>query len=436
MLQIARIQCRKMSMQARVLVSPATALVDDKVDITVERLAPRQPVTLHARLAEGTARFQSYAHYRADDTGRIVVAKQPSLGGLYTGVDQMGLFWSMQPSPGQKPGLRLRKKDVSTPFLVDVRVHEGHVDVMGEENLSWLTNTTVERWYLGHGVKRVPVREGRVRGTLFLPPGDGPFAAVIDMFGSTGGLAEYRAALLASRGFAVLALAFFAYDDLPKEMVNVDLDYFEEAADWLLNLPNVQSHGVGVVATSKGVEIALSMAAHMDKVAAAVGISGYTAVTAAPLRYKDTVFPCAPWELDGIAYTDEGYVDVRNVLDTTKEPGIKACVQVEKARCPIMFVTAEDDLSTKAVFFANQAIDRMKAHGKTNYTLLQYPKAGHLIEPPYTPHCALYYHRVFDWCMLAGGEPKGHAAAQEDSWHKILSFFKTHVDKNSTQSRL
>eukprot|EP00058_Branchiostoma_floridae_P000244 XP_002585732.1 hypothetical protein BRAFLDRAFT_114042 [Branchiostoma floridae] len=380
-------------MQARLLVTPATALVDDKVDITVERLAPRQPVTLHARLSEGTARFQSYAHYRADDTGRVVVAKQPSLGGLYTGVDQMGLFWSMQPSPGQKPGLRLRKKDVSTPFLVDVRVHEGHVDVMGEENLPWLATTTVERWYLGHGVKRVPVREGRIRGTLFLPPG----------------LAEYRAALLASRGFAVLALAFFAYDDLPKEMVNVDLDYFEEAADWLLSLPNVQSHGVGVVATSKGVEIALSMAAHMDKI-----------------NFLQTGCCCSRHQ----------WLHGCNCCSTALQGHSLPLCTVEKARCPIMFVAAEDDLSTKAVFFANQAIDRMKAHGKTNYTLLQYPKAGHLIEPPYSPHCALYYHRVFDWCMLAGGEPRSHAAAQEDSWHKILSFFRTHVDKNSTQSRL
>ena len=46
------------------------------------------------------------------------------------------------------------------------------------------------------------------------------------MFGSAGGLIEYRAALLASRGFTVLALAFFNYDDLPKYMAAVTLDYF------------------------------------------------------------------------------------------------------------------------------------------------------------------------------------------------------------------
>ncbi|KAI8511622.1 myristoyl-CoA hydrolase [Branchiostoma belcheri] len=534
-----------MSVQAaRMLVSPARALVDERVDITVESLSPQQPVTLQARLVEESARFQSYAHYRADGAGRVVLGKQPALGGTYTGVDQMGLlwslqpspgqkrglqgfeprtfrfcvnnpvpterttltfdcieqmglFWSLQPSPGQKPGLRLRKKDVSTPFLVDLSLHDGHVDVTGEEeNLpDCLGATTVERWYLGEGVERAPVREGRVRGTLFLPPGEGPFAGVIDLFGSTGGLAEYRAALLASRGFAVLALAFFAFDDLPKEMYDIDLDYFEEAADWLLSVPNVQSHGVGILSTSKGGEIALSMASHMgNKVAAAVAIGSYTAITGAPLPYKDKVFPCAQWIPENVVFTKEGHVDVRGVVDTTREPGIQACVQVEKAECPILFVAGEDDLSSKAVFFANQnvlvsgatspgqlvlllceqvgpthvlkysdaaglskrlrqlipqpqitlkffhfpleAIARMKAHGKTNYTLLRYPGTGHLIEPPYTPHCGLYYHGVFRWCMLAGGEPKSHAAAQENSWHQILRFFRTHVDRRRQQSQL
>ncbi|KAI8495155.1 myristoyl-CoA hydrolase [Branchiostoma belcheri] len=286
-----------MSVQAaRLLVSPARALVDERVDITVESLFPRQPVTLQAQLLEGAARFQSFAHYRADGAGRVVLGKQPALGGTYTGIEQMGLFWSLQPSPGQKPGLRLRKKDVSTPFLVDLSLHDGHVDVTGEEeNLpDCLAATTVERWYLGKGVERIPVREGRVRGTLFVPPGTGPFAGVIDLFGSTGGLAEYRAALLASRGFAVLALAFLAYDDLPKEINDIDLDYFEEAADWLLSLSNVQSHGVGILSTSKGGEIALSMASHMgNKVAAAVAIGSHAAVTGAPLPYKDKVLPCA-----------------------------------------------------------------------------------------------------------------------------------------------
>jgi hypothetical protein len=47
------------------------------------------------------------------------------------------------------------------------------------------------------------------------------------MFGGAGGLIEMRAALLASRGFAAFALAFFAYEDLPANMDRIELEYFE-----------------------------------------------------------------------------------------------------------------------------------------------------------------------------------------------------------------
>ena len=55
-------------------------------------------------------------------------------------------------------------------------------------------------------------------------PGEGPFPGVIDLFGGAGGLMEFRASLLASRGFATLALAYWNYDDLPSRLEKVDLD--------------------------------------------------------------------------------------------------------------------------------------------------------------------------------------------------------------------
>lgn len=74
---------------------------------------------------------------------------------------------------------------------------------------------------------------------LFFLPGEGPFPGIIDLFGIIGGLIEFRASLLASRGFAVLALAYFAYEGLPDKLLETDLEYFEEAADFLLAHPKV-----------------------------------------------------------------------------------------------------------------------------------------------------------------------------------------------------
>ena len=62
---------------------------------------------------------------------------------------------------------------------------------------------------------------------------------MIDLYGGTGGLREYRAALLASRGFAALALAYCDYDDLPTGMT-LDLDYFDASRDQDVVLSIVQ----------------------------------------------------------------------------------------------------------------------------------------------------------------------------------------------------
>ena len=62
---------------------------------------------------------------------------------------------------------------------------------------------------------------------MFYSDGVGRFPGVIDLFGTRGGLLEYRASLLASHGFCTLALAYFDYDDLPKDFSTIDLTYFE-----------------------------------------------------------------------------------------------------------------------------------------------------------------------------------------------------------------
>ncbi|KAK3885153.1 hypothetical protein Pcinc_010634 [Petrolisthes cinctipes] len=79
---------------------------------------------------------------------------------------------------------------------------------------------------------------GQYHGTEFCNPNwcgwPRPFPGVVDMFGGSVGLLEYRSAQLASRGFASLALAFFGYEDLPKSLEEFNITYFEEAVEFLL----------------------------------------------------------------------------------------------------------------------------------------------------------------------------------------------------------
>ncbi|EDL81473.1 rCG20852 [Rattus norvegicus] len=267
---------------------------DEPLSITVRGLAPEQPVTLHSALRdEKGALFRAHARYRADAHGELDLERAPALGGSFTGLEPMGLIWAMEP---ERPFWRLVKRDVQTPFVVELEVLDGHEP----DGRRLLAQAVHERHFMAPGVRRVPVREGRVRATLFLPPGTGPFPGIIDLFGIGGGLLEYRASLLAAKGFAVMALAYFKYDDLPKATDILRLEYFEEAVNYLLGHPQVKGPGIGLLGISKGAELCLSMASFLNGITAAVIINGSMVNVAGTLYYKEESLPASSMNLERI----------------------------------------------------------------------------------------------------------------------------------------
>uniref|UniRef100_A0A8C6UQ03 Uncharacterized protein n=1 Tax=Neogobius melanostomus TaxID=47308 RepID=A0A8C6UQ03_9GOBI len=321
---------------------PTRALMDEQIRIRARHLPPLSPVTLWTQMyCEDGDLWQSYAHYNTDSDGSVNLCRDASVGGSYVGCEPMGLFWALQPAPGGREGLRLRKRDVQTPYVVNLSVSGGHVspEDRGTQG-SELASVSIERWYMAPGVKRMEIREHGLVGTLFIPPGPGPFPAVLDLWGSLGGLIEYRSALLASRGYASFFLAYYG-PEMPGPLDTINV--------------------VGVIGLSYGVYLALR---------------------------------------------------------TATSPG----VEVEKLPCPVLFIVGEDDLNCASA--ENADSETLKAAGKGHLlTRLSYPGAGHLIEPPYSPHS-----RISLWMfMVWGGRVAPHAAAQEDAWKKMLQFMNTHL---------
>ncbi|KAL9979727.1 hypothetical protein ACROYT_G017434 [Oculina patagonica] len=428
---------------SRISVQPISSLIDDKVNILVSGLEPEQTVTLVAKLlSDKGALFYSHAHFIADKDGEVDVYRDSSLGGSYSGVSPMGLLWSMKPAPGQRKGIRLMKSDVTKPYNIALNCFDGHV-TPHEASLQPLSSVTFQKWYMADGVKRIPVREGRIRGTLFLPPGEGPFPGVIDLLGGAGGLVEFKASLLASHGFAALALAYFAYDDLPRTQSATEMEYFEEAANWLSNHPKVLPHGIGVHAISYGALMALLMASlKLNAIKAIVAISPLV-VASFPYQYKGKISDVLiPFEKSKRISTEEGVV-LRYAFPTvtdykpsaSKYPPIPP---VENISCPVLIVTGTGDLNVNSEFSVELIFNRLKTHGKEHLcSILCYPKAGHLIEPPYTPHCyACFAGATAKWFgakyLVWGGESNAHATAQEDAWPKILSFLRRNLQNSSS----
>ncbi|TKC46379.1 hypothetical protein EI555_011059, partial [Monodon monoceros] len=143
--------------------------------------------------------FHSQAYSRASEVGEVDLEHASSLGGDYVGVHPMGLLWSLKP---EKILTKLLKRDVmNNPLQVQLKLYDSDVMV------------TPHRHHYSKGQPDF----GEVVCSTWCHPNsrEGRFPVVIDLFGGIGGLIEIRASLLASHGFAVLALAYCDYEDLP-----------------------------------------------------------------------------------------------------------------------------------------------------------------------------------------------------------------------------
>lgn len=410
-------------MVVAIQVSTSTPLVDEVINIVVTGLFPDQRITVVAHIVEDKRGWASYGHFQATNEGMVNLAEHHSLGGSYKGKMPMGLFWSLKVLPGEREGIRLLKKDTSEPLRYKLLVYDGFVEAAEvlQSGVTPLITKALNRWYRAKGVTVKIIRSGAVRGKLYLPPGTGPFPGIIDMYGSTGGIFECRSALLASRGFATLCLPFINYEDIP-DVVQVDLEYFEEAIEVLCNHPKVMSHGIGVIGTSMGAEIGLQMASYLpnkDKVRAVVAV-GACVAHAPHILHKGKEFSFG-YTVDFFEY-DEG-VSFQGPNTVIPPEGV---IQFENATAKLLFLYGEDDKSVNTGKNCAALTDYMEKHSLANCEILVYPGAGHMIEPPYTPHIKNSWHHLFGLSAF-GGNVVDHSFAQEDSWKKVLSFFREHV---------
>ncbi|XP_067446954.1 peroxisomal succinyl-coenzyme A thioesterase-like [Thunnus thynnus] len=417
--------CVKLSVQ------PARGLVDEKFTVLVQNAPPGSQLTVHAlHQCEDGYTWEAFAHYIANATGTVNVSEDLSLGGTYSGVEPMGLLWSLRPVPGSKPGLRMRKMNVQTPLEIRISVYQGHSTEAFITQVP-LTSVFVERWYMAPGVRRVPITEGGLTATLFLPSGPGPFPGLLDLWGGGGKLVEYRAALLASHGFASLALDYLTRKITLETGKMVDNQYFETAYRVLQQHPQVLSSRIAMLGLSFGTCIALKMAAYSQvvKLRCVVCISG-SHVQPVDGSVKE-ILEYFQRNAEKTRINEENQVIWRDLLlPIPTDPALK--VDVGRLQCPVMLVVAEDDQNWPAPESAQDMKEMMEQAGNSHLlTILSYPNAGHLIEPPYTPHFrASSFKTVGQGQMvmaLWGGDTVPHARAQEDAWRKMLAFLQENL---------
>ncbi|KAG9280965.1 acyl-coenzyme A thioesterase 4-like [Astyanax mexicanus] len=417
-------------------VRPLRCLVDEKFEVVVQFLLPSQPVTLHALLQSEDGDFwEAFGHYKSDASGSVKVSEDVSLGGSYDGLEPMGLLWSMRPIPGSRKGLRFRNKDVFKPIEVHISVYEGHLTKWFKEKQA-LASVVAERWYSSPGVQRIDVREKGLKGTLFIPPGPGPFPAVLDLWGGGGGLVEYRSALLASHGYITLTLEYIGLKDASGTPQNVDNDYFEAAFSLLKQHPQVCPDRIAMMGLSFGVSVTLGMAAYSSEInpKCVVCVSGSHIM---PVNGSlADVFKEIKKNVKNTRYDEERRIIWRDLLLPIPDDPSKK-VEMGLIQCPILLIVGEDDQNWAAAESAEDMKKMMEQAGNSHLlTVLSYPHTGHLIEPPYCPHVRSSNFKLIEAkttvVVLWGGQMVPHSKAQEDSWQKTLAFLEQHLYTHDT----
>ncbi|XP_026876553.2 acyl-CoA thioesterase 19 [Electrophorus electricus] len=416
-------------------VAPRRGMLDDGLDVHVQYLLPGLPVTLHALIhSEDDDFWEAFGHYVSDASGVVHVSEDACLGGSYSGVEPAGLLWSMRPIAGSRTGLRFRKIDTCTPIEVHISVYDGHLNE-GFQKKSSLASVVVQRWYMASGIQKVDVREKGLKGTLFIPPGPGPFPAVLDLWGGGGGLVEYRSALLASKGYVSLTLEYIGLVNADGKPYNVGSDYFEAAFTVLKQHPKVCPERVAMMGLSFGASVTLGMAAYSSviKPRCVICINGSHIM---PVNGSlSDVFDAIKKNVKNTRYDEEQRIIWRDLLLPVPEDPLKK-VDMGCITCPVLLIVGEDDQNWPAKESAEDIKKMMKRAGNSHLlTVLSYPGAGHLIEPPYSPHVRasnfILQETKEKVVVLWGGQTKPHCLAQEDSWHKTLAFLEQHLYSNT-----
>jgi dienelactone hydrolase len=421
--------------------SPAVALYGTPFDLKVTGLKPGEQATIKASSRDARrVLWESAAAFQADAAGAIDVARQAPVSGAYSEADVFGLLWSLEPvvtdPKARKPG-QYRDDEVNG-WTVDLSV----TDSAGK---TAATRFRCVYQLPGKALVRVPLEQDGLVGFLYAPEKGGPFPGVIILGGSNGGLYEWLAQAFASNGFAALTLAYFSYPNLPPELVEIPLEYFDRAAAWMKAQPRVKPGRLGLAGGSKGGELAMILASRKDDYQAVVAWTpaahaweGMTMRFFAP-DYQ----PVSSWSLGGkpLPFVPFGATpeekaqemkgEIKSFLPMHKRALAQAdkatleaaAIPVERIKAPLLLVSGTDDQTWPAGEFCAAIVDKLKKSGfpyEVKHVINE--GGGHQSFLPYL----VTYGRTGSF---SGGSARADARGGYRSWAETISFLHRHLDK-------
>ncbi|MEM6415428.1 MAG: acyl-CoA thioesterase/bile acid-CoA:amino acid N-acyltransferase family protein [Pseudomonadota bacterium] len=433
--------------QLAINVEPADRLWMEDPEITVMGAEPGAPVTIIATLTDDKGQvWSSRGEYFADSNGQIELDTDASLSGTYRGVDVHGPFWSLLPmTPEQVRTLTPEQVDPLAPRTPQLSfVGSTDVQIITRSDKS-VASADQNVGFLSVGVRVEDVDEAGLRGKFLTPIGDEPRPAILVVTGSGGGVNLRTAALLASKGFHVFALAHFNYPGRPPELKDIPLEYFETAIGWLRQKAGTDK--IGLTGLSRGGEGALLIASlypdHIGAVVSGVpsnvlwgGCCTADAVKAVAWRLNGKPLPISPYPFkkgeEGFEYLSDsvGFRDFYMPGMAASSDSNPATIAVENIDAPILLISGAADMMWPSSIAAQRIEQRLKEKDYIHsFESVVYPSAGHHVTSDVfvTIRSSEVVHPVTKTKMYLGGLPEANAANSRDAFRRKVAFFKKYL---------
>jgi len=414
-------------------VSPEEAPIDAPIQIRARGLEPGETVIVRASTTDASdVTFSSWARFVANEAGQLDLSREAPLEGTYTGIDASGVLWSMSGPGGEH-------------FVTSSRWHERQVRLTVETPRGVLSRTLIRR-YPWRETTREQIAEPGLVAELTVPDLEGPLPVVIALAGWGDGPIPLTAALLASKGYAVLNVGFHHWEGTPELLVEIPIETVINAIDWVAEDDRLDASRIGLYGTSKGAELALVAAVHHARVKA-IAAWVPSSVVFSGIDFRNSQ-PGSSWTSGGQplpwAPARPGLHEVRNSLRfLMRRPLIfgpsytkalaqapeEAVIAVEQIDAPILLVSGSDDQVWPSSLMSNQIVARRRSKLQdARVTNLVFDGAGHGITYNLWPSGGKRTGMFF-----RGGQATVDHHSGQVAWSATLRFFDQHLRDTSVE---
>lgn len=403
------------------------------LNIELDNLPQNENITLHAYRKNWEGLLYSFARFKTDGKGQIQLNKNKPILATYSGVDSLGIFWSMTKPTYINEELPFEVKNLESNTIYFQVEAGGKIISKNELQLNLKTPD----------INCEEIRKIDLVANFYYPKNKQKLPLIIMVGGAEGGISgvDDYAKIISSYGYAVLALGYFGMENLPKNFEKIPLEYFFNSIDWAKEMQFIDTTRIVILGGSFGGEAALLVASMRSDIKGVIAVAPSNVIWQGIPKGLPIVK--SSWTLNGreLPYLNCSYsfsfigkmlgnskqVEMRELYKTifTEEKSKiePAIIEVEKINGPILLIAGKDDKrwpSYDMCQMVEKRLDSLKFEHQI--VCLYYDNAGHSIfSPDLMPTIDYKYQK-----LALGGKDSENSAAQIDSWNKTIEFLHTY----------